>query len=125
MKYLRGFTFSREFPHKRIILLGISEVDNICRGRSIFLSSFICKDNFFDPGDTNIAFDTFWVYPEAFRDFVIKNLLSLKIYWTLIFGNVILCSTLRLWVEYFVYFKSIPVFFNGCYLVQLQKYISY
>ena len=34
-----------------------------------------------------------------------------------IFGNVIRCSTLWLWVGYFIYYKFTPVFFNGCWML--------
>ena len=42
---------------------------------------------------------------------------SLRIYWRLIFGNIIRCFTLWLWVGYFIYFKITPVCsFNACFL---------
>ena len=40
-----------------------------------------------------------------------EHLFSLRIDWRLIFGNVIRCSTLRLWIGSFINFKSTPVFF--------------
>ena len=35
----------------------------------------------------------------------------LRIQWRLMFGNVSHCSTLWLWVDYFIYFKFAPVLF--------------
>ena len=43
----------------------------------------------------------------------------LKIHWRLIFGNVMRCSRLRLWVDYFIYFKLIPVFFYWIFLIDI------
>ena len=39
------------------------------------------------------------------------NFVFLRIQWRLIFANVIRCSRPRLWEDYFIYFKSTPVFF--------------
>ena len=43
----------------------------------------------------------------------LKNIFvtHLRIHWRLIFGKITHCSTLRLWVDYFFYFKLTPVFF--------------
>ena len=41
-----------------------------------------------------------------------------------IFGKVILCSTLRLWVGYFIYFKFRPVFFYLIFLKGISQLIS-
>ena len=52
-----------------------------------------------------------------------RRLFKLRIDWSLNFSNVILCFTLRLWVDYFIYFEfnqSILLMdiFNGFSLVQ-------
>ena len=55
----------------------------------------------------------------------------LRIQWRLIFAIVILCSRLRLWVNYFIYFKFTFVFFQWMFfssineIYRLRKKIPY
>ena len=48
-------------------------------------------------------------------------LITLRIHWRLIFGNVISCCRTQLWVGYFVYFKFTSVFF--CWLFLLHVFL--
>ena len=58
-----------------------------------------------------------------------QSYLYLRMQWKPIFGNVICCSALRLWVGYFMYFELITMFFSmdvfkGCSLIELNKWIN-
>ena len=52
--------------------------------------------------------DMMYIY---YMTYMLKMQLDLRIHWRLIFGNVIQCSRLQLWVRYFIYFKFKAVFF--------------
>ena len=41
---------------------------------------------------------------------IMAEFVALRIHWRLIFGNKIHCSTQRLSIDYFIYFKFTPVF---------------
>ena len=61
---------------------------------------------------------------------IIWELFFLRIQWRLIFAVVIRCYRLWLWVGYFIYFKTTPVFFSWMFfnsikeIIRLRKEIS-